>query len=194
MIRAMGHPADRIHLMQGSLADWESFGGPIETGPKDALKTDNLDYSRNVSYVSQDTSSTVNMEDVMNIVTKGTKDSDAVIVDARSSGRFRGEVPEPRPGVRGGHMPGSLNVPFTDLLDDENPSKFRPQIELKAVFDKAGVDIGTEKRIVCSCGSGVTACAVAIALEECGRNPSETFIYDGSWIEWGMDSQTPVVL
>ena len=193
MIRALGHPADKIHLMQGSMKDWEASGGPIESGERKAMKVDDLDYSKEIIYEAKDAECVVDINDVMRVVTNGINDSNTIIVDARGGSRFRAEVPEPRPGVRGGRMPGSYNVPFSDLLDDENVSNLRSQMELKDIFVKAGIDIGTEKNIICSCGSGVTACVVALALEECGRKPSATFIYDGSWIEWGMDPKTPIL-
>jgi thiosulfate/3-mercaptopyruvate sulfurtransferase len=89
-------------------------------------------------------------------------------------------------------MPGAFNVPFDTLLNDEK-NKLRSREEMISIFENAGVDVNTEKDIICSCGSGVTACWIALALEECGRDPTKTFLYDGSWIEWASDESNPVV-
>ena len=86
-------------------------------------------------------------------------------------------------------MPHSLSVPATDLLDGSN---YLSVDGLKAVFEKAGVQTEAKQRIICSCGSGVTACVIATALLECGRDPKDTFIFDGSWIEWASDLSNPV--
>ena len=105
---------------------------------------------------------------------------EAEIVDARSAARFAGEAPEPRAGLRSGHIPGSKNVPFTTLLTGDGTMK--PVAELQAVFAAAGVDL--TKPVITTCGSGVTAAILSLALERIGhRNHS---LYDGSWSEWGM--------
>ena len=105
---------------------------------------------------------------------------EAEIVDARSAARFAGEVPEPRAGLRSGHIPGSKNVPFTTLLAGDGTMK--PVADLQAVFQAAGVDLS--KPVITTCGSGVTAAVLSLALERIGhRNHS---LYDGSWSEWGM--------
>ena len=105
---------------------------------------------------------------------------EAEIVDARSAARFAGEVPEPRAGLRSGHIPGSKNVPFTTLLAGDG--KMKPVADLQAVFQAAGVDLS--KPVITTCGSGVTAAVLSLALERIGhRNHS---LYDGSWSEWGM--------
>jgi len=193
-LRAMGHPIDRLHLMQGSLKDWIDAGGPIETGMQDSLKVSDLDdvAEDDIKYdKAVDAINVVGMEKVMDVVASGSAES--IIVDARSAGRFVGEAPEPRPGLRGGHMPGAFNVPFNILLDLDDGNKFRSKEDMIQIFKEAGVDVGTDKDIICTCGSGVTACWLALALEECGRDPSKTFIYDGAWIEWASDANTPVV-
>jgi thiosulfate/3-mercaptopyruvate sulfurtransferase len=188
--RSMGH--DKVHIMDGTLTDWIDSDGPTETGAKESFKLGNLAIDGAAKYKeSVDPKNIVDIDYVFNVVNKG-KTSGSIIVDARSNGRFIGIEPEPRPGLRGGHMPGAFNVPFNTLLDDVN-KKFRPIEEMKSIFQHAGVDIDTENNIVCSCGSGVTACWLALALEECGRDPSKTLIYDGSWIEWASDENTPVV-
>jgi len=101
------------------------------------------------------------------------------IVDARAAGRFRGDEPEPRPGLRAGHIPGSRNVPYASLL---NPDGTMKDVEAtRALFEAAGVDL--KKPIVTSCGSGVTAAILTLALHRMGH--TRNALYDGSWVEWG---------
>ena len=100
------------------------------------------------------------------------------IVDARSAARFRGEAPEPRPGVRSGHIPGSFNLPWREIAEN---GEMRPPQEIAAAFAKAGVDL--DRPIITTCGSGVTAAILLLALETAGKN--DVALYDGSWAEWG---------
>jgi thiosulfate/3-mercaptopyruvate sulfurtransferase len=110
------------------------------------------------------------------------------VVDARAANRFRGEVPEPRAGLRGGHMPGAFNLPYNDLLDAKTGTML-PDAELKARITASGID--PAKKVTASCGSGVTACVVGLALYLTGA--PEAAIYDGSWTEWGGRADTPIV-
>ena len=109
------------------------------------------------------------------------------IIDARPAGRFTGEIAEPRPGLRAGHMPGALNVPVSTLFSEDGLMKSRDG--LQAVFDGADVDLSLP--IVTTCGSGITASVLALCLARLGR--SRTAVYDGSWTEWGGRDDTPVV-
>ena len=113
-------------------------------------------------------------------------DKSATILDARSPARFAGSAPEPREGVRSGHIPGAHNVPYAQVVNDDGTLKSRD--ELHALFEAAGVD--PHKRVVTSCGSGITACVLALALAETGHLRNS--VYDGSWAEWGADESLPV--
>ena len=108
------------------------------------------------------------------------------IVDARSPGRFSGAEAEPRPGMRAGHIPGSLNVFYKDLLNADNTMK--EPAALKATFEAGGVDLS--KPVINTCGSGITACVLALALERIGK--SDHSVYDGSWNEWGAAPTMPI--
>ncbi|WP_319825545.1 3-mercaptopyruvate sulfurtransferase [Thalassovita sp.] len=119
-------------------------------------------------------------------VSAASKLGDYAIVDARSAERFRGEVEEPRAGLRKGHIPGSRNVPFTDLLNADGTMK-SPD-DCRAVFEAAGVDLG--KPVITTCGSGVTAAVLCLALERMGK--TDHSVYDGSWTEWGAFPTLPV--
>jgi thiosulfate/3-mercaptopyruvate sulfurtransferase len=113
-------------------------------------------------------------------------DSATQLVDARAGGRFRAEVPEPRAGLRSGHMPGALNVPWQPLVNGDGTLKSAD--ELRAAFIAAGVDL--DRPIVTTCGSGVSAALLSLALARLGRG--DVPVYDGSWTEWGGRSDTPV--
>ncbi|KKJ77546.1 3-mercaptopyruvate sulfurtransferase [Kiloniella litopenaei] len=109
------------------------------------------------------------------------------VLDARASGRFKGEAPEPRAGIRSGHIPDSFNLPFTDLFREDGTLKDTQ--DLRNAFEKAGIDY--DKPVVTSCGSGVTAAVLSLGLELTGHK--KTSLYDGSWSEWGQEGDTPVV-
>jgi thiosulfate/3-mercaptopyruvate sulfurtransferase len=109
-----------------------------------------------------------------------------LVLDARAAGRFTGAVPEPRAGMRSGHIPGSASVPYTDLLNADGT--FRPAGEVRARLEAAGVD--GKKPVVTSCGSGVTACILTLGLRVAGF--PEGAVYDGSWTEWGGRADTPI--
>jgi thiosulfate/3-mercaptopyruvate sulfurtransferase len=126
-----------------------------------------------------------NAEDVLSAMSKGN----AQICDARSAARFFGQAPEPRPGVEGGHVPGSLNVPFSELLLKNDDTKMKAPSELRQAFDNAGVIRGA--KIYNLCGSGVTACVLVLGLHLCGSNLDSTPVYDGSWSEWGSRKDLP---
>jgi thiosulfate/3-mercaptopyruvate sulfurtransferase len=108
------------------------------------------------------------------------------IADARPAGRFAGTDPEPRAGIRGGHMPGARNVPALSLSEN---GQLLPLSELREKLEGAGLDL--DKPIVTSCGSGITAAVITLALESVGNRGSK--LYDGSWTEWGGLTNTPVV-
>jgi thiosulfate/3-mercaptopyruvate sulfurtransferase len=122
------------------------------------------------------------VSDVKGLIGSGN----AQIVDARAAARFEGTVAEPRQGLRSGHIPGSRNVPFTTLLNADGTLK--PIAQLREIFAGAKVDPG--KPVVASCGSGVTAGVIALALATLGR--PDAAVYDGSWTEWGADASLPI--
>jgi thiosulfate/3-mercaptopyruvate sulfurtransferase len=119
-------------------------------------------------------------------VAQASKLKDPQIVDARAAGRFRGDEPEPRKGLRPGHIPGSRSVPYTDLLNADKTMK--PVDDTKAIFEAAGIDLS--RPVITSCGSGITAAILALALERMGHKAWS--LYDGSWAEWGMFPTVPV--
>jgi thiosulfate/3-mercaptopyruvate sulfurtransferase len=118
-----------------------------------------------------------------NVATQGE-----LVLDARAAGRFTGAVPEPRAGMRSGHIPGSASLPYTDLLNADGT--FKPEAELRARLAAAGVD--GSRPVVTSCGSGVTACILTLGLRLAGL--PEGAVYDGSWTEWGGRTDTPVAV
>ena len=109
------------------------------------------------------------------------------VLDARPAGRFAGRDPEPRADLRGGHIPGSLNLPYAELTDPETRC-FKPDAELRGLFEGAGVDY--RQPVVTTCGSGITAAILALGLQMTGHR--DVALYDGSWAEWGLPGETPV--
>lgn len=171
--RAMGHLD--VVVLDGGLPKWIAEGRPVEdipTPPRERHFT-----PRYSSDLVRD----------LNQVKKALETGREQLVDARPAGRFTGETPEPRAGLRGGHMPGARNVPSSDLIAPDGTLKSAAQ--LAEIFDKAGVDIN--KPIVTTCGSGITAAILALALARLGKERAA--VYDGSWTEWGGREDTPVV-
>ncbi len=112
------------------------------------------------------------------------------VIDARAADRFAGTADEPRAGLRKGHIPGSINLPFGKLMDKDDNFTMRSADDIKKVFEDAGVDLS--KPISASCGSGVTACVIALAGYLVGKD--DIAVYDGSWTEWGSRHDTPITL
>jgi thiosulfate/3-mercaptopyruvate sulfurtransferase len=172
-LRVMGFP--NVHVLDGGLKKWRAEGRPVASAPprpqRSALPADFA------PALVRD------LEAVRAHLAAG----DAQLVDARAAARFRGEAPEPRAGLRSGHMPGACNVPWGDLVNADGTLK--SAAELRTAFQGAGVDLA--RPIVTSCGSGVSAAVLALALARIGRD--DVAVYDGSWTEWAGRQDTPVV-
>jgi thiosulfate/3-mercaptopyruvate sulfurtransferase len=174
MFRVMGH--EWVTVLDGGLGKWVAEGRPLERG-RAAVEPGEF-------AARLDRSRVVSMAQVKALAARGSREGDAQIVDARSPGRFAGTEPEPRPGLRSGHIPGSRNVHFRSLVRPDGT--MRSPDELRQLFAAAGVDV--TRPVVASCGSGVTACAVVHALEVIGQR--DTRVYDGSWAEYGDTDET----
>ena len=171
--RAMGN--EDVAVLNGGLAKWNAEGRPLEDGPPPQRGVRHFTSRRNAELIRD-------RDEILKVIDDGLEQ----IVDARAADRFRGEAPEPREGLRSGHIPGSLNLPYPELLNSEGTLK--PAAELKKIFEQAGVDLS--KPVANSCGSGVTASILALALAIIGHR--HVSVYDGSWSEWGADESLPI--
>ena len=171
--RVMG--VQDISVLNGGLPKWKREGHPLESGEPTARTARHFTARRNADLVRD-------LSDMKSLI----KDRTAEIVDARAAERFAGKAPESRAGLRSGHIPGAHNLPFAKLIAKDGTLKPAPEVE--RLFEEAGVDLS--KPVVASCGSGITASVLALALAEIGHR--RTSVYDGSWSEWGADQNLPI--
>ena len=172
MLRVFGHP--EVAVLDGGLAKWRAEGRPL---------TDEPVTPKAAHFTARQNNLLVRDLEQMRANVPSRREQ---VVDARSRGRFTGTEPEPRAGLRGGHIPGSVCLPHLELIATDGT--LLPEPELRRRFAAAGIDINGP--VVTSCGSGVTASTLALALYRLGRD--DVAVYDGSWSEWGGRSDTPI--
>lgn len=171
MLRTLGHT--QVAVLDGGLGVWRGEGRPVEAGQVRRQPVTFELRSGPRAFVSR--------EEVVRALAAGTQ-----VLDARSAGRFEGTEPEPREGMRGGHIPGSRNLHYRELVQADGT--LRSNAELRELFTASG--IAPDHPVITTCGSGVSACALILALEHLGFRGHA--VYDGSWAEWGGRSDTPV--
>ncbi|MGK2284779.1 3-mercaptopyruvate sulfurtransferase [Pedomonas sp. V897] len=173
MLRVFG--AHRVAILDGGFQKWQAEGRPVESGKP---------VVRHRHFTPWEDRSAVRTLEQMkaNLTTKAEQ-----VLDARSASRFAGAEPEPRPGLRAGHIPGARNLPYRQLLAEDGT--FKRGEDLRAAFEQAGIDLS--RPVVTTCGSGITAAVLAFGLHLLGHD--KVALYDGSWTEWGSQPDTPVV-
>jgi thiosulfate/3-mercaptopyruvate sulfurtransferase len=172
--RVFGH--DRVSVLDGGLVRWKALGHAVETEAAHRPPVRPFAAGFRPELVSD-----------LAAMRAHQAAGDAQIIDARSPGRFSGAEPEPRPGLRAVHIPGSRNIFFKQLIDGDTGLMFQ-DAELRALFARSGLDL--QQPVVATCGTGVTAAILALGLHCLGR--PDVSVYDGSWTEWGAHGDTPV--
>ena len=173
MFLSYGH--DKVRVLDGGLKKWRAEGRPVQSG---AVTPDPATFK-----ASFDPKRVRNIQQMIDNVAGGAEQ----VIDARSGERFEGRVPEPRPGLRSGHIPGSRSLPYNNLFD-AGTGAMKPLEELRKAFLAAGAEL--DRPIVTSCGSGVSALVVTLALYRLGAR--DIALYDGSWSEWGLLEGPPI--
>lgn len=171
MFKAMGH--EQVAVLNGGLPAWIEQGYPVETTPPTEITPGHFIAHRQANWIAD-----------ASHVTAALTQADHLVLDARSKDRFSGQTPDPRPEVRAGHMPGAYCLPFTELV---NQGHLLPTATLA---EKIAPLLNDKQQIICSCGSGVTAAILALAVYLVGHK--EIAVYDGSWCEWGGTPSLPV--
>ncbi|GJQ15587.1 hypothetical protein GpartN1_g7378.t1 [Galdieria partita] len=171
MFRVFGMPKDQCFILKGGIEDWKRHGYPLASGPEKS------DHSK--TFVPQFQPKLVAKGEQV----KESKSGTALILDARSAGRFYGTEPEPRQGVPSGHIETACNLPFVQLLTKDGQDLL-PKEDLMKVFESHGIDLRMKKNIICMCGSGVTATVAFLALDQ--LEYPMACVYDGSWMDWTM--------
>jgi thiosulfate/3-mercaptopyruvate sulfurtransferase len=172
-LRSMG--AERVFVLDGGFPKWRAENREVEDQAPRRVQ------SHFTSRLNHGAIADINH--VRNVISSGSRQ----ILDARSADRFSGDAPEPRAGLRAGHMPTALNLPFTHLINEGGT--FRSKDELKEIYEEAGVDL--DKPVTTTCGSGVTAAILTLGLTVLGAR--DLALYDGSWSEWGAGDDTDVI-
>jgi thiosulfate/3-mercaptopyruvate sulfurtransferase len=167
--------AHEVAILDGGFAKWQAEGRPVESG-KPIVRHRHFTVWADRKLVRD-----------MGQMTENLRTRAEQVVDARSAARFTGAEADPRPGVRPGHMPGAVNIPYSALFNEDGT--YKAPAEIKALFDAAGIDLG--RPVVATCGSGITAPVLAFGAALIGK--SDVAIYDGSWSEWGANPHNPVV-